>query len=59
MTDNKTLYSNTLTGFYTGWLLPAAMVGLAVFLYGLFTLGKDSLSIIRQDIIQAKLCLEL
>ena len=23
-------------GFYTGWLLPAALVGFAVFLYGLF-----------------------
>ena len=28
-------------GFYTGWLLPAALVGLAVFLYGLFTLDQN------------------
>ena len=28
-------------GFYTGWLLPAAMVGLGVFLYGLFTLDHN------------------
>ena len=30
-----------LSGFYTGWLLPAAMVGLSVFLYGLFTLDHN------------------
>ena len=30
-----------LTGFYTGWLLPAALVGLIVFLYGLFTLDHN------------------
>merc|ERR550532_2881407 len=28
-------------GFYTGWLLPAALVGLVVFLYGLFTLDHN------------------
>jgi len=28
-------------GFYTGWLLPAAIVGLGVFLYGLFTLDQN------------------
>jgi hypothetical protein len=28
-------------GFYTGWLLPAALVGLAVFLYGLCTLDQN------------------
>ena len=31
-------------GFYTGWLLPAAIVGLAVFLYGLFTLDENSIA---------------
>ena len=31
-------------GFYTGWLLPAALVGLAVFLYGLFTLDENSIA---------------
>ena len=31
----------TITGFYTGWLLPAALVGLVVFLYGLFTLDHN------------------
>ena len=38
-----------VSGFYTAWLLPAAIVGLTVFLYGLFTLGRDSLSIIRSE----------
>lgn len=28
-------------GFYTGWLLPAAAVGLAVFLYGVFTIHQN------------------
>ena len=30
-----------IKGFYTGWLLPAALVGLVVFLYGLFTLDHN------------------
>ncbi|XP_064459416.1 anoctamin-7-like isoform X1 [Ornithodoros turicata] len=29
-------------GFYTGWLLPAAVVGLIVFLYGIITVSKDA-----------------
>ncbi|UYV75317.1 ANO7 [Cordylochernes scorpioides] len=29
-------------GFYTGWLLPAALVGLLVFVYGLLTLEGDT-----------------
>ncbi|XP_023213768.1 anoctamin-7-like isoform X2 [Centruroides sculpturatus] len=29
-------------GFYTGWLLPAAVVGLIVFLYGVLTMKEDS-----------------
>ncbi|XP_071805563.1 anoctamin-7-like isoform X2 [Asterias amurensis] len=28
-------------GFYTGWLLPASVVGLLVFLYGLATMGTN------------------
>ncbi|XP_069678772.1 anoctamin-7-like isoform X2 [Periplaneta americana] len=31
-------------GFYTGWLLPAALVGLLVFLYGLFTMHSNQLA---------------
>ena len=29
-------------GFYTGWLLPAALVGLAVFLYGSISVMKTN-----------------
>nr|CAD7574416.1 unnamed protein product [Timema californicum] len=32
-------------GFYTGWLLPAAIVGLLVFLYGVFTMHSNQLAI--------------
>ncbi|KAG8242189.1 hypothetical protein J6590_071048 [Homalodisca vitripennis] len=32
-------------GFYTGWLLPAAMVGLLVFLYGVFTMNNNRLAL--------------
>ncbi|XP_039275629.1 LOW QUALITY PROTEIN: anoctamin-7-like [Nilaparvata lugens] len=31
-------------GFYTGWLLPAALVGLLVFLYGVATMQSDRLA---------------
>jgi len=34
-------------GFYTGWLLPAAIVGLAVFLYGMATLDQN---VIAQEV---------
>nr|CAD7443593.1 unnamed protein product [Timema bartmani] len=34
-----------LQGFYTGWLLPAAIVGLLVFLYGVFTMHSNQLAI--------------
>nr|CAD7460341.1 unnamed protein product [Timema tahoe] len=34
-----------LHGFYTGWLLPAAIVGLLVFLYGVFTMHSNQLAI--------------
>lgn len=30
-----------ITGFYTGWLLPAAIVGLLVFLYGVVTMNTN------------------
>jgi anoctamin-7 len=30
-----------LIGFYTGWLLPAAIVGLLVFMYGVFTIHMN------------------
>ncbi|CAN8016333.1 unnamed protein product, partial [Ixodes persulcatus] len=33
-------------GFYTGWLLPAAVVGFLVFLYGIFTIGEDGPTVI-------------
>ena len=35
------LFLDNPPGFYTGWLLPAAIVGLGVFLYGLFTLDQN------------------
>ncbi|XP_015788170.1 anoctamin-7 isoform X2 [Tetranychus urticae] len=31
-------------GFYTSWLLPAAVVGLLVFIYGVATIGQDVVS---------------
>lgn len=31
-------------GFYTGWLLPAALVGVLVFMYGLFTINDNPLA---------------
>ena len=33
-----------VAGFYTGWLLPAALVGVLVFLYGLFTINDNPLA---------------
>ena len=39
--SSSTLFGFLVPGFYTGWLLPAAMVGLGVFLYGLFTLDHN------------------
>ena len=29
------------TGFYTAWLLPASVIGVLVFLYGVFTLNTN------------------
>jgi hypothetical protein len=36
-----------LAGFYTGWLLPAALLGLLVFLYGFFTMEEN---VIAQEV---------
>ena len=38
---NYNVHNFVYPGFYTGWLLPAATVGLGVFLYGLFTLDQN------------------
>ncbi|XP_054265899.1 anoctamin-7-like isoform X2 [Macrosteles quadrilineatus] len=32
-------------GFYTGWLLPAALVGVVVFMYGVFTMHNNRLAV--------------
>ena len=32
-------------GFYTGWLLPAAVVGVMVFLYGVFTMNSNTIAV--------------
>ena len=34
-------------GFYTGWLLPAALLGLFVFLYGIMTMDQN---VIAQEV---------
>ena len=31
-----------VAGFYTAWLLPASFVGVAVFLYGVFSMGHNT-----------------
>ena len=33
-----------LAGFYTGWLLPAAVVGVLVFLYGVITMNFNQVA---------------
>ena len=33
------------SGFYTGWLLPAAVVGVLVFLYGVVTMNYNQVAI--------------
>jgi hypothetical protein len=38
------LVFDIFAGFYTGWLLPASLVGLGVFLYGLVTLDQNSVA---------------
>jgi hypothetical protein len=37
----KTFFS----GFYTGWLLPAAVVGVLVFLYGVATMDMNQIAL--------------
>ena len=34
-----------ISGFYTGWLLPAAVVGVMVFLYGVFTMNSNTIAV--------------
>ncbi len=34
-----------MTGFYTGWLLPAAVVGVLVFLYGVATMDMNQIAL--------------
>ena len=34
-----------LSGFYTGWLLPAAVVGVLVFLYGVATMDMNQIAL--------------
>ena len=41
-----------LLGFYTAWLLPAAVVGLLVFLFGLFTIQLN-----KEAYVSSTLCL--
>ena len=36
------LYCVFIAGFYTAWLMPAAIVGVLVFMYGLFTIGMNT-----------------
>lgn len=33
------------SGFYTGWLLPAAVVGVIVFFYGVFTMNTNTIAV--------------
>jgi len=35
------ILKDELSGFYTAWLLPASIVGLLVFLYGLFSMDYN------------------
>lgn len=41
---NLSLYLIFCLGFYTAWLLPAAIVGLLVFMYGVFTMHSNTLA---------------
>ena len=43
---NDIIFSS-FSGFYTGWLFPPAVLGLCVFLYGLFTLAQN---VIAQEV---------
>ena len=54
----------TPPGFYTGWLLPAALVGLAVFLYGcsiftnMFLSSVPGMATLDQNVIAQEVCTE-
>ena len=39
------MYFMCISGFYTGWLLPAAVVGVMVFLYGVFTMNSNTIAV--------------
>ena len=39
------IYQVYFSGFYTGWLLPAAVVGVLVFLYGVVTMNYNQVAI--------------
>ena len=39
------MYYMCISGFYTGWLLPAAVVGVMVFLYGVFTMNSNTIAV--------------
>ena len=46
-------------GFYTAWLLPAAVVGLLVFLFGLFTVGLNQAAYVSMLRLSQSLTLSL
>ena len=37
------IISSQFSGFYTGWLFPAAVVGVLVFLYGVLTMNSNTI----------------
>ena len=39
------IISSPISGFYTGWLFPAAVVGLLVFLYGVLTMNSNTIAV--------------
>ena len=42
--EKYTNFQFILAGFYTGWLLPAAVVGVLVFLYGVITMNFNQVA---------------
>ena len=43
------------SGFYTGWLFPAALVGVLVFLYGVCTMNSNTIAVETCQL-QTKMC---
>ena len=39
------IISSQFSGFYTGWLFPAAVVGVLVFLYGVLTMNSNTIAV--------------